>query len=146
MLGGTLWIDYTPNFLPRSLKGLGVEAMARDISIATRGNRQDLLREDLASGGLIYSLPRFGKYRPYAKYLMGFGNDDFPVRVGTSHETRTVTSVGGGIDYRLYRRVWVRADYEYQFWSDFFKYPASENKPAGILSPNGFTVGAMYHF
>jgi hypothetical protein len=152
MLGGTLWIDYTPNFLPHALRGLGIEAMARDISIATRSRAQSQMREDVASGGVIYSLPRFGRYRPYAKYLIGFGNDDYPVRPSLNHEdgryhqTRTVTSVGGGLDYRVFKGVWARADYEYQFWPDFFKYAPALNKAPGILSPYGFTLGAMYHF
>ena len=146
MLGGTLWIDYTPNFFPHVLKGLGVEAMARDISIETWSHAQFDMREDVASGGVIYSLPRFVKYRPYAKYLVGFGNDDYPTRIGRYHQTRTVTSVGGGLDYRVYKGVWARADYEYQFWPDFFKYAPSRNKAPGILSPSGFTIGAMYHF
>jgi opacity protein-like surface antigen len=147
MLGGTLWIDYTPNFLPHALRGLGVEAMARDISIETNHRGQHDMREDVASGGLIYSLPHFGRYRPYAKYLIGFGNDDYPTKyIPRYHQTRTVTSVGGGLDYRVYKGVWARADYEYQFWPDFFKYAPALHKTPGILSPYGFTLGAMYHF
>jgi hypothetical protein len=147
MLGGTLWIDYTPNFLPHSLKGLGVEAVARDISIDTNHRAQFNIREDVASGGLIYSLPRFGRYRPYGKYLVGFGNCDYPTKYNARyHQTRTVTSVGGGVDYQIFKRIWMRGDFEYQFWPDFFKYPPALNKAPGTLSPYGFTLGAMYHF
>jgi opacity protein-like surface antigen len=154
MLGGTLWIDYKPNFLPHTLRGLphalrglGVEAMARDISIETNHHSQHDMREDVASGGVIYSLPYFNRYRPYAKYLIGFGNCDYPTKyIPRYHQTRTITSVGGGLDYRVYKGVWARADYEYQFWPDFFKYAPALHETSGILSPYGFTLGAMYHF
>lgn len=149
MLGGTLWIDYTPNSVPRFLRGIGAEVEARDISIETNAKAQYDIREDVASGGVIYSLPRFGRFRPYAKYLVGFGNCDYPTRYKPRyHQTRTVTSVGGGLDYRAFKSkgIWLRADYEYQFWNDFFIYSAASKKPPGILSPSGFTVGAMYHF
>jgi hypothetical protein len=49
---------------------------------------------------------------------------------------------GGGVEYRIMPRLWVRADYEYQSWPDFFK----STVPAGRLNPQGFTVGAIYHF
>ncbi|HEY1257070.1 MAG TPA: outer membrane beta-barrel protein [Terracidiphilus sp.] len=147
MQGGTLWFDYTPEFLPHPLRGLGVEAMLRDLSIETRPKAQFDMREDVASGGVIYSLPRYRRFRPYAKYLMGFGNDDYPVKNNMRyHQTRTVTSVGGGLDCRVSHSVWARIDYEYQFWPDFFIYAPSLHKSPGILSPYGFTYGVMYHF
>jgi hypothetical protein len=147
MLGGTLWIDYTLPRVPRLLNGLGLEIEARDLSIETKQNLQFNMREDVASGGVYYSYPRYSKFRPYGKYLMGFGNDDYPLGYRGNpmpyHQTRTVTSMGGGLDYRAYRGIWLRADYEYQFWPDFWKHT---NRPAGILSPSGITIGAMYHF
>jgi hypothetical protein len=51
--------------------------------------------------------------------------------------------LGGGVELRAYRSLWVRADYEYQFWPDFFFKGA---KPIGQLNPQGFTVGVLYHF
>jgi hypothetical protein len=40
------------------------------------------------------------------------------------------------------RSVWLRADYEYQNWPDFYK----NTKPSGTLNPQGGTLGVMYHF
>jgi opacity protein-like surface antigen len=58
------------------------------------------------------------------------------------HDSRNFLGEGGGIEYRVIPRLWVRADYEHQSWPDFFK----ATKPAGRLDSQGFTVGAVYHF
>ncbi len=79
---------------------------------------------------------------------MGFGNadDGYDSRINKYiHDSRTVTSFGGGLDYQATKRVWVRADYEYQTWPSFFKHTNPAIRP-GRLNPQGFTVGAMYHF
>jgi opacity protein-like surface antigen len=105
------------------------------------------VREDTALGGVIYSWPRYRDFRPYGKFQMGYGNaDEENVQYHVKWtDSRTVTSMGGGMDYRVLEHVWVRVDYEYQLWPDFFKHP-NNIPPAGRLKPQGFTVGAMYHF
>lgn len=145
LLGAALWIDYSPNRVPHMLRGIGVQLEARDLNYGRSSTEPLNLRQDVASGGIIYSWPGLRNLRPYGKFEMGFGNQDYgpagnpePYRV---HQTRTVTSVGGGLEIRAAHSVWVRVDYEYQFWPDF--YPPS--KPA-YHTPQGFTVGALYHF
>jgi opacity protein-like surface antigen len=148
LLGGTLWIDYFPNRVPRILRGLGIEAEARDLSFGRSTSEPVNMRIDYAGGGLIYSWPRFRKFRPYAKSFMGFGNADdgyYPPLKHYNHDSRTVTSFGGGLDYKAFKRVWVRGDYEYQTWPTFFKH-VNPSIPSGRLNPQGFTLGAMYHF
>jgi opacity protein-like surface antigen len=151
LLGGTLWIDYTLPHMPHLLKGIGLEAEAHDLNYgrSTLPPAQSLqpadLREDVALGGVIYSWPRYRNFRPYGKFMMGYGNTDEETLVTPFvrwHDSRTVTVMGGGVDYRVFRNIWVRADYEYQFWPDFYK----NTTPAGVLNPQGFTLGAMYHF
>jgi opacity protein-like surface antigen len=149
LLGGTLWIDYTLPHMPHLLQGIGLEAKGLDLNYGRSATLPANLREDVASGGVIYSLPRYRNFRPFAKLMLGYGNVDEensnstpPVRW---HDSRTVTSGGGGFDYRVYRSVWMRVDYEYQSWPDFFKHPGGV-PPAGKLNPQGFTVGAIYHF
>lgn len=142
LLGGTLWVDYRPNRLPNILRGLGVELEARDLNYGRSLPAQWNLRQDTAEGGLIYSWPHYHNLRPYAKYMAGFGNTDYgdydtQMR---DHDSRTISSMGGGVDYRVSRDFWVRADYEYQIWPDFFK----ATTPAGKLNPQGFTLGVMY--
>src|ERR1035437_1040588 len=123
LLGGTLWIDYTPNRVPRLLRGIGIEAEARDLNYGRSSSQPPNLREDAAGGGVIYSWPRFRDFRPYGKFLMGFGNTDYGSKItqARGHDSRNVTSMGGGVEFRAFRSVWVRADYEYQSWPDFFK-------------------------
>jgi opacity protein-like surface antigen len=144
MLGGALWIDYTLNRVPQRLRGIGLEVEALDISIATRSAHQKNFREDVASGGVIYSWPRYRNFRPYGKFLMGYGNDEYPISGARRyHQSRTVSTMGCGLEYRAYKNVWARVDYEYQVWPNFWKHTG---EPAGQLTPEGFTFGAMYHF
>lgn len=150
LLGGTLWIDYIPNRVPPILRGLGIEAEARDLSLGRTATEAVNLRIDYAGGGLIYSWPRFRRYRPYAKTFVGFGNADQrydPITNHYFHDSRTLTCFGGGLDYRAFKSVWVRGDYEYQTWPTMFLYqPLTNNVVVGRLKPQGFTLGAMYHF
>jgi hypothetical protein len=60
----------------------------------------------------------FGRWQPYAKGLVGFGQFNYPYNLGT--DTDLVIAPGGGIDYRITHRIRVRvADFEYQFWPQF---------------------------
>jgi opacity protein-like surface antigen len=144
LMGGTLWIDYTPTRLPQILEGIGIEAEGRDLSLNRSSSQPPNLREDVASGGVIYSWRRHDNFRPYGKVLFGFGNIDYE-SFGSSvrrHDSRTVTTLGGGLEYRSFRNIWVRGDFEYQRWPDFWK----NSTPAGSLNPYGFTIGASYDF
>jgi hypothetical protein len=145
LLGGALWVDYFPNQVPRLLQGIGIEAEARDLSLDRSSSQPANLREDTVEGGLIYSWRHFRNVHPYGKFLMGYGNTDYENAAKLrGHDSRTITIAGGGVDIRVFQRVWLRADYEYQFWPDFFKHPAPI--PADQLNPQGFTVGALYRF
>jgi opacity protein-like surface antigen len=48
-----------------------------------------------------------------------------------------VYAPGGGVEYRLWRNIWARGDYEYQTWSVF-------PTPTTNLHPQGFTAGITY--
>jgi hypothetical protein len=151
MYGGTFWIDYYPGMLPSFLHGLGVEAEARDISLDRHPNPgqkylswsgQENTREDTAGGGVIYSWRHFRNFHPYGKFLISDGSVDFITGLthATStytHDTRLVLAPGLGFEYRIYRPIWARVDYEYQFWQILLgKTP----------NPQGFTVGVAYAF
>jgi opacity protein-like surface antigen len=141
MLGGTLWIDYTPRWMPRILYGLGLEVEGRDINYSRSSSQPPNLREDTAGGGVVYTWYRFNKFHPYGKFLAGFGNTDHEsTNLVRHHDSRTITCVGGGLEYKVDRRIWMRADYEYQRWPEFFMI----TKPAGLLNPQGITVGVSY--
>jgi len=87
---------------------------------------------------------------PYVKVLYGRGVVNFPahelvlpgggVQVYIDNFAYNLVSVGGGVDYRLTRRVNLRADFEYQHW-----FAHDRELPNG-LAPYMFTFGAAYHF
>ena len=143
LLGGTLWVDYFPGWVPSILKGIGLEAEARDLNYGRSATQPSNLRDDVVQGGLIYSLPYFRNFRPYGKFSEGYGNSDDGVSLTPphrNHDSRTIASGGGGVEYRAYRSLWLRADYEYQSWPNFFKHPATVNPPEPAR------LGAVYHF
>lgn len=150
LLGGTLWIDYIPDRIPWILHGISVEVEARDLNYARSQALPGNLRQDTVEGGLVYSWPHFHDFRPYGKFSAGFGNADSETKTGLRyHNSRNFLSGGGGFDYRIARSLWLRVDYEYQSWPDFFKHPAPVTGPAipsGRLNPQGFTLGAVYRF
>ena len=141
MLGGTFRADYYPSFLPAIFHGLGIEAEARDISMGHSSTQPSNFREDTAGGGVIYKWRRYAGFQPYGKALMSLGSLDFKLGHNSqySHDTRTVTSFGAGFQIPVYRKLSVRADYEYQFWPHLFQHLQT-------LTPQGFTLGAMYSF
>ena len=139
--GGALWADWNPNLGPSLLHGLGIEIEARDLSFGQ--TKDKYLRLDTIGGGAIYTVRHYRKIHPYGKFLMSYASFDFnPYNLGKpdqySHDTRTDYAPGGGVEYHAWRDVWVRADYEYQFFVDFFNHHA--------MNPNGFTIGASYEF
>lgn len=150
LLGGTLWIDYFPNRLPRILDGFGLEAEARDLNYGRSSTQSPNLREDAVEGGLIYSLRLFHRFRPYGKFSEGYGNTDYETGpTSRHHDSRTIIGGGGGVEFWAFKGISVRADYEYQSWPDFFKHLKTSPAPvppAGRLNPQGVTLGAVYHF
>lgn len=146
LLGGTLWIDYSLPYMPWFLHGIGIAGEARDVRYGRSASLAPYdLRQNEAEGGVNYSWRHYSNFRPYGKILFGYGNTEYGLTTDRHNDSRTIGAVGGGLDYRIFRRVWLRGDYEYQFWPDFFKHP-NTTIPAGQLNPQGFTIGAMYHF
>jgi hypothetical protein len=147
MLGITAWADWYPSQLPPILHGLGVEAEGRDVRFDRhlQPNNGDPQRsgqgnttEDTIGGGPIYMRPVMKNLSLYAKLVFSIGSVDFISNSPTySHDTRTVMAPGGGIEYRIFRQLGVRADYEYQDWGKLL---------GTTLNPQGFTVGVNYSF
>lgn len=145
LAGGTLWIEDSLNRLPSFLDGISIAVKARDLSLET-SSKEPVLRVDTAGGGAIYKWSRYKNFRPYAEVTVGLGNIDY-LTSGTEryHQSRTVTSMGGGCDIRVFRSVWARADYEYEYWPNFWI--TKTGSPYGAsLNPQGLTIGAIYHF
>ena len=59
-----------------------------------------------------------GKFQPYAKGLVGVGEFNFPYNLARG--SYLVVGPGGGVDYRLSKKVSLRiADFEYDYWPQF---------------------------
>jgi opacity protein-like surface antigen len=78
---------------------------------------------------------QFGRANLYGKAMIGVGKMTFPNNYG--YGTFTALAFGGGVDYRLSRKVTLRAvDFEYQDWPKFLSNTA--------LYPYGVSVGMAY--
>jgi hypothetical protein len=68
--------------------------------------------------GPRYSFNGYRRFRPYVKGLVGDGEFNFPYNYG--HGSYLVVAPGGGVDFRVNRRLRLRlADFEYQYWPNF---------------------------
>ena len=137
MEGISAWVDWYPNRMPTDLNGLGIEAAGHDINYGLPAGISKM-RQDTGEVGPIYAWDHYRNFRPYVKYLLGIGSIDFPPTGTYSHDTFLVFSPGAGVEYRAWRHVWIRGDYEYQFWHLTFG--------PNDLTPSGFTIGAAYDF
>lgn len=135
LYGVGAFVDY--NLSPR----LGAEAEVR----FHRFHQLNTIHEDnyLIGPKINYRHKRFVFY---GKGLLGLGEFNFPYNA--AHGGYFAVALGGGVDYRLTRRIYVRAEYEYQIWPGFVGPPdplpvPPQNRPNG-LTPNGFSIGGSY--
>jgi hypothetical protein len=124
---------------PAFLHNVGIEVEGRS---SRWGNPIPNLREDTGMGGAIYSYSHMERVRPYGKFLAGIGSMDFPPIPSLpkySHDTVFVDAVAGGADVNLYQGIWLRGEYQFQWWHNVFG--------AGrTFTPNGLSVGLHYDF
>jgi opacity protein-like surface antigen len=131
MLGLSAWANY------ELFHGLGVEAEGTTIQW-DKPEALTRMRQDTIKGGPIYKFRPIAGIHPYVKYLFGLGSIDFPSDDPFyTHDTYKMSAFGGGVEYRVWRHVFVRADYEYQRWPKYHSVNA--------LTPNGITLGATYY-
>jgi opacity protein-like surface antigen len=141
-LGGpAVWIDLDVPKLPPSWSGFQLEVEGRDLNY-NRTGADPKLRQYTVAGGVNYAWRYDPAFHPYVKFLAGVGNIDFgalsPNFPNYTKDSRTFYAPAGGLEVRAHGRLWVRGNYEYQFWPDFFRYHT--------LTPHGFTVGVFYDF
>jgi opacity protein-like surface antigen len=132
MIGISAWADYN------IFHGLGIEVEGTSI-FADKPDDLERMRQDTIKGGAVYKYHTvFRVVRPYAKGLAGIGSIDFPSHNPLyTHDTFTVFAIGGGAEVKAWRNLFVRGDYEYEFWEDYHGTRA--------LNPNGFTIGGTYY-
>lgn len=132
MLGFSGWADY------ELFHGLGIEAEGTAIFLGKPSSLQRMQQLSF-KGGAIYKTRSFYRLRPYVKGLIGVGYIEFPSNDPLyTHDTFFMEAFGAGAEYPIWNTIHVRADYEYQFWNQYF---GNNN-----LNPNGFTIGATYYF
>ncbi|MGB6744159.1 MAG: outer membrane beta-barrel protein [Terracidiphilus sp.] len=92
---------------------LGIEAEGRWLE----WHQINDIHVETYSIGLRYHM-NFHRFQPYAKGLIGFGDFNFPFNY--AHGRYLVATAGGGLDYHLTHRIYIRAaDVEYQDWPQF---------------------------
>ncbi len=120
MLGITGFVDADTH------RRIGIEAEGRWLEFHQTAN----VHAETYSIGPRYHI-NVGRFQPYAKGLVGFGNFNFPYNY--AHGRYLVITAGGGLDYRLGKRLTLRAaDFEYQKWPQF---------DFGSMSSVGLSVG-----
>lgn len=139
--GTTVWADWNFQRVPWFLRGIGVEAEARYLNFGQPAGSSWTFAT--AGGGPIYTWRHYRKLHPYGKFLIDYGTQNHissPLLPSWyKHDQWTALAPGGGVDYRAWRNISVRADYEYQFWRvEWFN--------NHFLNPQGVTVGASYDF
>ncbi len=131
MIGISAWADYTV------WHGLGIAAEGTSI-FAAKPSSLTRMKQDTIKGGLIYKPHEIYHLHPYVKGLVGLGSIDFPSHNPLyTHDTYSMFAAGGGLEYRVWNTIYVRGDYEYQFWSNFHG--------KHTLEPSGVTIGATYY-
>jgi hypothetical protein len=107
MIGLTGYVDLDAR------RRLGIEAEGRWIEFHQFAN----VHAETYSIGARYHRT-YGRYQPYVKGLIGFGDFNFPYSLATGRYL--VATAGGGLDLLLTDRIQIRAvDAEYQDWPQF---------------------------
>lgn len=123
MLGITGWVDAD------TVRRFGVEAEGRWLEYHQVANVH--VETYLIGGRYHFDV---GRFQPYAKFLVGAGEFNFPYNYATGGFL--VVAPGAGLDYRLSRRWSVRAvDFEYQDWPQF---------SYGAMTSVGISAGLRY--
>lgn len=124
-------IDYSPLLAGN----LGIEGEGRWLKI---GGSHGFSEYNYLAGPR-YRFYKSDKYQPYAKFLVGAGEINFPYDL--AHGGYFVLAPGGGVDIALKEHWKVRADYEFQFWPNAIGIPGIQT---GSMHPNGVSVGFTY--
>lgn len=138
-LGGpTVWAAFDVPKMPEDWSGLQIEVEGRDLNYNRTWGDQTL-RQYTIAGGFNLAWRYDPAFHPYLKLLAGIGNENFCCHPNYRKDSRAFYAPAVGVDIRAHKRVWVRANYEYQFWPDMFIHHHT-------LNPNGVTVGLFYDF
>jgi hypothetical protein len=143
LYGGAALIDF--NLYPK----LGAEGEARWLH--WNGDAGQVESNYLI--GPRYKIYRIDRFSIWGKVVMGGGwitTPHYP-EAGSLKGSYFVYAPGATLDYRLSRRLLLRADYEYQIWPSFAVQPTYSSSGALVyhdhgITPNGVSVGFTYRF
>ena len=113
---------------------LGVEVDFHQLSDPNSGSAATMVYERSYEAGVRY-FRDYNRFKPYARVSYGRGVFNFPNSVANLAYNMGV--IAGGVDVKTYKRINVRAEYEYQRWLSF---------PPDGLNPTMLTIGVAYHF
>ena len=117
--------------------GIGIDASARSIFMFTPSQLTRMQQTTLL-GGVYYEAPLMFHVRPFVRYAGGLGIIEFPsYNPAYTRDSYTVTAPSGGVEIPLREKLYLRAEYEYQFWKQYHG--------PNDLTPNGFTLGVTYY-
>jgi opacity protein-like surface antigen len=118
-------------------RGLGVDVSARTIFMNTPP-RLTRMQQNTFLAGAFYETSGRWRVRPFARFAGGIGTIEFPSRNPFyTRDTFTVYGASGGIEYPIIPKLYLRGEYEYQFW---LKYQGPNQ-----LNPQGGTLGVTYY-
>jgi opacity protein-like surface antigen len=131
MIGLNATVDYDV------FHGLGIEAEGTSIFLDKPAGLVRM-KQDTIKGGAIYKYHPVFHIKPFVKGLVGLSSIDFPSHNPLyTHDTYSMFALGGGAEYRVWKTLYIRGDYEYQWWPNF--------QGPRALNPNGFTIGGEYY-
>jgi hypothetical protein len=117
--------------------GLGIDGNARTIFMNTP-SQITRMQQTTYLGGIYYEAHPILKIHPFVRMGGGIGDIEFPSRNPLyTRDSYSVYAPSGGIEYPINRKVYVRAEYEYQFWVQY-------HGPRD-LNPQGGTIGVTYY-
>jgi opacity protein-like surface antigen len=95
-------------------------------------------------GGLIYTSSHWRKLHPFVKSEAGYASLSHPNNgTGHFHDTSNIWTLGGGVEYHTWKNWWTRAEYDYDFFPNFYNVATNQTH---TLNPRGFIFGETYHF
>ncbi len=122
--------------------GLGVTAEGYSM-MAGGANPAPEYKFFVGQGGVVY-VYHWHRLAPYGKGELGFGGLSWPHKPTATyvHDTRTTWAMGGGAEYKLWNHIWLRGDYTYEGFPDFYSPVTGQHH---TLDPAGFAAGVSYH-
>jgi opacity protein-like surface antigen len=124
--------------------GFGINIDGHSMILGTGGNANNHYKYFAGEGGVIYTVRRWNTIRPFVKAEAGYASLSFPnLGLPYTHQNEHIWGFGGGVEYHLYRHLWTRMEYEYDFFPHFYSISSGQFKN---LNPKGFAAGVSYHF